>query len=78
LNEHNVGDLLLSYTFEGKAVLGVIRKEEISPIDFTLNLYDIMWLEKEEDIIVSGYYTYSTVKSFKKNLFDYLYNYDKT
>jgi len=48
LNKHNVGDLLLSYTFEGKAVLGVIRKEEISPVDFSLNLYDIMWLEKRK------------------------------
>ena len=76
MDEHSIGDLVLSYTYNGKAVLGVIRNEQISPIDKTHNLYDILWLEKEEEI-VSGYYTHITITNLKKNLDSYLYDYDK-
>ncbi len=76
MDEHSIGDLVLSYTYNGKAVLGVIRNEQSSAVDSMQNLYDILWLEKEEEI-VSGYYTHTTITNLKKNLNNYLYNYDK-
>ena len=76
MDEHSIGDLVLSYTYDGKAVLGVIRNEQTSPIDNTHNLYDILWLERENEI-VSGYFTHATIINLKKNLDSYLYDYDK-
>lgn len=68
MDNHQLGDMVISSTPSGATMVGIITKISVSTFDVYSNLYGVMWFGEEQLELYNCYYTHYNVTKLKENL----------